>query len=326
MKILRKISKDVKAISPLISALLLILVATGATTGVYLWLGVFQAETQGNIDQSSTDILASYLEGDLTISGSTTVYGFTECAVPSFEDKFDGVDVSYSGTSSGAGVDAIGQGLVDIGCASRAVKSTELSAYPNLVTWTVAYDAVVVVYKGDISGTDAVSGDTYNFTDGVDAKELRAAINDTTNNIFWDRNDASGTEELFVDKLLDLDYGTVEEAFANNALFAQADAGYAGNPELAAAMAGASDGTWCFMSFGYAKTVSGCSIADYGGETPSAGTIMEGDYAGARPINYITDGQPTADSIAAAYIAWCILPGNNAQFCDCSGYISIYEG
>ena len=61
------------------------------------------------------------------------------------------IDIQGGGTS--VGVTSAGDGTVDIGNASRAVKDSEMEQYPNLQVFTIAYDGIAVIVNPDVELT-----------------------------------------------------------------------------------------------------------------------------------------------------------------------------
>jgi ABC-type phosphate transport system substrate-binding protein len=142
----------------------------------------------------------------------------------------------------------------------------------------------------------------------------------------YDRDDKSGTEEVFAKQIIDTSEKTLEAAGITNVNHEPS------NQDLLTAIAG-DDNAISFMSFGMAgASGSGLSIVPFQGDdntapvTPDEDTIMDEDpatqYVGARPIVYITVGEPTGD--IAQYIDFCMQPGNNIDICKVCDYISIY--
>jgi len=158
-QILRKLRKETQAVSPVIASLMLVLVSVGAAGSLYVWVGGFQSDSLDGVGaETGTD--------SLSIAGSTTVYEFTACAAPMFEAQHQGFKIGFQGGGSGAGVASVGTGVVDIGSASRGVKASEHTDYPDLngddkkdpgmmlVEHTVALDAVALCVSDSAPITD----------------------------------------------------------------------------------------------------------------------------------------------------------------------------
>ena len=87
----------------------------------------------------------SQLPGSITIAGSTTLLPVIEECARLFMEQHPAVRITVAGGGSGHGIKAVGAGNIDIGMASRDVKSEELELYPDLKPVPVAGDGVAVV-------------------------------------------------------------------------------------------------------------------------------------------------------------------------------------
>ena len=149
----------------------------------------------------------------------------------------------------------------------------------------------------------------------------------------YDRDDKSGTEEVFSKKIIDTDEKELETAGIDTTNGAGNSGHYKGNQNLLTAIAKDPDAL-SFMSYGMAKAGdSGLKMIPFQGDhdtdpvTPSEDSIMmgaeeDGAYDGARPINYITVGEATGD--VKVYIDFCLQTEINQDICEVAGYISIY--
>ena len=83
------------------------------------------------------------LSGTITMAGSTSMEKFANALAESFMAKYSGVTVTAEFTGSGAGLEAVIGGNVDIGNSSRALKDAEKEA--GAVENIVAIDGIAVV-------------------------------------------------------------------------------------------------------------------------------------------------------------------------------------
>lgn len=83
------------------------------------------------------------LSGVVNTDGSTSMEKMVKALAEMFMEENPGVTVNYSGTGSGAGVEAAVNGTVDIGLASRPLKDEELA--DGAVAHVAALDGVAVV-------------------------------------------------------------------------------------------------------------------------------------------------------------------------------------
>ncbi|HJH27960.1 MAG TPA: phosphate-binding protein, partial [Methanophagales archaeon] len=82
------------------------------------------------------------LSGELTIAGSTTVLPINQECARLLMEKNPALRISISGGGSGHGVKSVGAGEIDIGAASRDVKSKEMETYPDLKPVGIGKDSV----------------------------------------------------------------------------------------------------------------------------------------------------------------------------------------
>lgn len=353
-KLSKRLREDAIAVSPVIATLMLVLVAVGAASAFYVWQAGWQSDVQDNVGTPTT-------QAALTIAGSTTVYEFTAVAADLFMNANPGYAISFQGGGSGAGVAAVGMGVVNIGSASRYLTSAEKATYPDLngdgekdvgielVETVVAWDAVAVVTSsanthGLVSMNETVAKAIFYKNGGVSAysapswlptgsdnkyqwNEIPAQAggtvmcSGTTDIKIMDRDDESGTEEVFCKQIIDISYTTLEAAgiVATH---------YTSNQNLAVAIAADADAL-SFMSFGIATASgSGLKMVPFQGDgdsapiTPAKANIVDLTYDGARPLCYVTVGAPTGD--VGRYIKYCLAPETNMNICKLSGYISLY--
>lgn len=118
---------------------------------------------------------AAELNGTLALGGSTSMEKLCEAMSESFMEANPGVTVTVEYTGSGAGLEALAAGSIDIGNASRKLKDTEkengsvenivaldgiavITEKSNTVTDITAED-LAKVYKGEVSNWKDLGGD-----------------------------------------------------------------------------------------------------------------------------------------------------------------------
>jgi phosphate transport system substrate-binding protein len=356
---MRKLKKNVMAVSPVIATLMLVLVSVGSAGAFYVWQSGWQRDVN---EKAGT----AELQSQLSIGGSSTVYEFLLIAKEIFEAQNPNFKVDIQKGGSGAGLMGAGLGLVDIGSASSD-KSSSFYKYPDfnrdgvkdlgieMINTKIGYDGVVVVvsedrtdlisigrdtlaqiYQGDITlwnevpmNASAVGNSTdgyHNCTD-LDTKENKIET--------YGRSVHSGTEECFFDKLM---AGEVDDASD------QMDVGEThalpSNQDIVSSLADNPDGIG-FMATGLVKDDSGLraipfsenggpfvngTLADYGGDElglPSTDSIMDETWPGSRALWFITAGEPTG--AAKVFIDFCLRTEANQNICHLSDYISLYD-
>ena len=83
------------------------------------------------------------LSGTVTMAGSTSMEKLANAAAEAFMLKYPDVMVTAEFTGSGAGIEAVTAGTVDIGNSSRSLKDTEKSA--GIIENIVAIDGIAVI-------------------------------------------------------------------------------------------------------------------------------------------------------------------------------------
>lgn len=97
------------------------------------------------------------LSGSINIVGSTTVLPIAEKAAEEFNKIYSDVTVTVSGGGSSVGVQSAGEGTADIGMASRELKSTEETNYPNLVKHVVCSDGIAIIVHPSNNYVDSLT-------------------------------------------------------------------------------------------------------------------------------------------------------------------------
>lgn len=98
----------------------------------------------GSTDSASADSASgTEVSGTVTMNGSTSMEKFANALNESFMIKYPEVTATVQFTGSGAGIEAVANGTVDIGNSSRALKDEEKAK--GLVENIVAIDGIAVV-------------------------------------------------------------------------------------------------------------------------------------------------------------------------------------
>ena len=97
------------------------------------------------------------LNGTIKLAGSTSMEKLCEAMAESFMEKNPGVTVTVEYTGSGAGLESLAAGSVDIGNASRGLKDEEKAS--GAVENIVAIDGIAVITNKSCSIKDVTSKD-----------------------------------------------------------------------------------------------------------------------------------------------------------------------
>jgi phosphate transport system substrate-binding protein len=202
-----------------------------------------------------------------------------------------------------------------------AVKDSELAKYPDVQTHQIGGSAVVII------ANDGLASTALNATN-VSATDLQALYNGTATTLAnvtvtpYQRAESSGTEDTFVDFIGEDIADTIE--------------GATGNAGVLAAVQDDSDAVG-FVDFGFADGADDVFIVGVTDGTNSFGTAditasnikkeftAENDYYLhdlTRPLNYLTNGEPTA--MQNAFITFARSPGATEYFTKV-GYFALNE-
>lgn len=152
----------------------------GVTTMAMLTLGMVGCgnasgtETSGKDASNSENSGKQVLSGKITLAGSTSMEKLCEALSESFMNEYKDITVTVEYTGSGAGLESLAAGSVDIGNASRGLKDTEKAngAVENVVAidgiavivdpentvTNLSSDELTRIYTGEITNWSALGG------------------------------------------------------------------------------------------------------------------------------------------------------------------------
>ena len=127
----------------------LLTVALTATLGLAALAGCGSSSADGGSANGGT---TKELSGKIQLAGSTSMEKMCGALMEAFMEEYPNVTVTTEYTGSGAGIESVTSGSVDIGNASRALSDKEKSA--GIEENIVAIDgiAVVVNKNNDVDG------------------------------------------------------------------------------------------------------------------------------------------------------------------------------
>ena len=153
------------------------------------------ANTTSRAADATTDTTASAdLSGKITLAGSTSMEKLANAMAEAFMEKYPNVTVAPEFTGSGAGLESLAKGTVDIGDASRALSDDEKAG--GAVENIVAIDGIAVITDSENAVSDITSeqlaqiytGEITNWSDLGGADEQIVVIG---------REAGSGTRDAF---------------------------------------------------------------------------------------------------------------------------------
>lgn len=324
-KTFKGLFEDSEAVSPIVATLVLVVVAIAGAAAVGTIMGSFSSDVS---DQASTGQIADSAATELLVAGSSTVYPVSVILAEDYMAENPGIKINVQSSGSGAGVAGAGMGIVDIGAASRSPKTEELEKYPDLQVHQVGASAVVFISSTDVPKAnftkDAIK-QIYSLANEDGKVDFAATafddgnISDTeviegTTYTVLQRDESSGTEDCFAKYI-----GGSSEWIDENSDAVKTKGGNAG--VLKAVEGGTM--TLAFVDFGFAdgdddvhmQGVEGCAHADVteanvlAAITGDTTTFPDGLT---RPLNYLTNGNPT--SIQKDFIDFARSPLNSEAY------------
>ena len=212
------------------------------------------------------------LNGTIKLAGSTSMEKLCEAMAESFMEKNPGVTVTVEYTGSGAGLESLAAGSVDIGNASRGLKDEEKAS--GEVENIVAIDGIAVITNKSCSIKDVTSKDLAKIYSGeiTDWDELGGKEQPI---VVIGREAGSGTRDAF-EELLEVKDGCVyaQELDSTGAVLAKV---------------AATPGAIGYVSLDVVDdTVSELKID---GVEPTEEEILAGNYMLQRPFVMATKGE-----------------------------------
>ena len=212
------------------------------------------------------------LNGTIKLAGSTSMEKLCEAMSESFMEKNPGVTVTVEYTGSGAGLESLAAGSVDIGNASRGLKDEEKAS--GAVENIVAIDGIAVITNKSCSIKDVTSKDLAKIYTGeiTDWAELGGEEQPI---IVIGREAGSGTRDAFEELLEVKDVcAYAQELDSTGAVLAKV---------------GTTPGAIGYVSLDVVDdTVSGLKID---GVEPTEEEILAGNYMLQRPFVMATKGE-----------------------------------
>ena len=212
------------------------------------------------------------LNGTIKLAGSTSMEKLCEAMAESFMERNPGVTVTVEYTGSGAGLESLAAGSVDIGNASRGLKDEEKAS--GAVENIVAIDGIAVITNKSCSIKDVTSKDLAKIYSGeiTDWAELGGKEQPI---IVIGREAGSGTRDAFEELLEVKDVCTyAQELDSTGAVLAKV---------------ATTPGAIGYVSLDVVDdTVSGLKID---GVEPTEEEILAGNYMLQRPFVMATKGE-----------------------------------
>lgn len=223
-------------------------------------------------DTTAEEDTAADLSGTISLAGSTSMEKLCEAMSESFMEKYPGITVTVEYTGSGAGLESLASGSVDIGDASRSLKDEEKAA--GSVENIVAIDGIAVIEDKDNGVTNVSAEDLAKIYKG-EVKNWSELGGKDEAIVVIGREAGSGTRDAF-EELLDI---------ADSCAYAQE----LDSTGAVLAKVASTPGAIGYVSLDVVDdTVTAVSID---GTEPTEEQILAGNYLLSRPFVMATKGE-----------------------------------
>ena len=245
------------------------------------------AEESSSASTPASEPAEESVSGVVNVSGSTSMESVVLALGEAFKEMYPDVTVNYSGTGSGAGVEAAQTGTSDIGLSSRELKEEETAA--GAVANVVAKDGVAVIVNPANSVTDLTveqiadifSGKITNWSE-VGGEDMEIAV--------YGREAGSGTRGAFEEIV-----GVVDACALTNE--------YSSTGDLVGNVAGNENAIGYASLSAVDETVKAVKVA---GVECTEDTVKDGSYAIQRPFVMVTKEGTELSAAAQAFLDYAM--------------------
>jgi phosphate transport system substrate-binding protein len=235
----------------------------------------------------STPANPGELSGEITEAGSTTVQPLAESLAAVFMNKYPEIKVTIQGGGSSVGVKSAAEGTVDIGAASRELKSSEIG---TVVPHVLARDGIAIVTHPSQTISNLTKDQVKQiFSGAITNWSQLGSANEDINVVA--REEGSGTRAAFEEMVMG------EELITATAILQPS------NGALRTTVAG-DPNAMGFLSFGYIDSSTKALSID--GIAATVDNAKNGTYPIVRPLLLLTKGQP--EGVVKEFINFCLGP------------------
>ena len=244
----------------------------------------------------------------LKITGSTTVLPVAQAAADAFMKDHLNANIQVTGGGSSVGVQAVGEGIAEIGMSSRDLKPEERAKYRDLVDVTIANDGIaIIVHPSNMVRSltmaqlkEIYAGNTTNWKD-VGGPDMTIVV--------VGRDSASGTREFFSESVMKKQDFTPTQLEKNS------------NGAVKQTIA-QTPGAIGYVGLGYIDAdirpvpinVNNALVE------PTIANVVAKMYPIARPLIMITNGAP--EGLAKTYLDYLLSPAGQAIVAE-EGFVPI---
>ena len=263
------------------------------------------AETTAQTTETpAADNTASDLNGSVTMAGSTSMEKLANALSESFMAEYPGVTVNAEFTGSGAGIESLIAGSVDIGNSSRSLKDEEKSQ--GAVENVVAIDGIGVIVDPD------------NGLDGLTKEQLVDIYTGSISN--W--SELGGTDEPIV--VVGREAGSGTRDGFESILDVKDTCAYANELDSTGAViakVASTPGAIGYASFGDLNdSVKTLALDEV---TPSIETIKDGSYILQRPFVMATMGEVSEQNEAVQALFAYLKSDAGKQIVESVGLVTV---
>ena len=220
----------------------------------------------------------------ITEAGSTTVQPLAEKLAEAYRAKNPDINITIQGGGSSVGIKSCNDGTVDIGAASRELKSTE----PNLIKHLIARDGIAIVTHPSNPVTGLTKEQVRGIFSGNITKWSQVGGQNKEIHVIA-REEGSGTRTAF------------EEMIMGDALVKASTILLPSSGAIRTAVS-SDPQAMGFISFGYIDTsVKALTINSV---AATAHNASDGTYPLVRPLYFLTKTQPTG--LVKEFIDFCL--------------------
>lgn len=273
--------------------ILAIVLALVLALGLLTACGASSSSSQAPAEESSSastpasEPAEESVSGVVNVSGSTSMESVVLALGEAFKEMYPDVTVNYSGTGSGAGIEAAQTGTSDIGLSSRELKEEETAA--GAVANVVAKDGVAVIVNPangveDLTVeqiADIFSGKITNWSE-LGGEDMEIAV--------YGREAGSGTRGAFEEIV-----GVVDACQLTNE--------YSSTGDLVGNVAGNENAIGYASLSAVDETVKAVKVA---GVECTEDTVKDGSYAIQRPFVMVTKEGTELSAAAQAFLDYAM--------------------
>ncbi|RMG00535.1 MAG: phosphate ABC transporter substrate-binding protein [Nitrospirae bacterium] len=262
----------------------------GLRLSIFIVLSALLFLTTPSFSQPSSKVIK--------INGSSTVRPVVRIAARVFGRKHK-IRFEVKGGGSSKGVRSAGQGIVDIGMASRYLKDSEKQKYPDLIHHTIGYDGIAVI----VNSKNPIKNITKKEIQGIytgrirNWKELGGPDMKIT---FISKEEGRSTLDLFIE------YAHLEVKQEGEKMFhrikgyknfSKVPAEVIGPNSMAIVKVAENPGAIAYVSIGAAERaehkLGKIKRLSLEGVEATKENVKNGTYPITRPLNVVTKGKPT---------------------------------